>query len=53
MHPPEQNELVQTIDDEYGIATGRKDRWGEHFEIDLGDRKAFYHYEDLYEVSRG
>lgn len=52
MHIPETDEVVQTVDNEYGIATGRVGRWEEHFEIDLGDRRVMLHYEDIREVDR-
>ena len=52
MYVPEPRELVQTVDDEFGFATGRVDTWGEHYEIDLGDRRVLLHYEDLREVDR-
>lgn len=52
MHVPEANELVRTVNDEYGIATGRADRWEEHYEVDLGGRTAFLHYEDIREVDQ-
>lgn len=52
MHIPDAGEVVQTVDDEYGIATGRVGRWEEHFEIDIGTRQIMLHYEDLYEVDR-
>ena len=52
MHVPEANELVRTVDEGYGIATGRVGRWEEHYEVDLGGRTAFLHYEDILEVDR-
>ena len=52
MHVPEANELVKTVDEEYGIATGRADRWEEHFEVELGDQTVFLHYEDIREVDQ-
>lgn len=52
MHIPQPEEIVQTVDDKYGIATGRTGRWEEHYEIDLGDQTVFLHSEDIREVDR-
>lgn len=50
MHLPQAGERVRTADGKYGTATGRTDQWDEHYEIDLGDRRVYVHYEEIREA---